>query len=116
MPHPCRGCPRSQAALAAPYTIADVLMIALRSDLSGYYISIPSAVERIDSFQRLAATLPLTSILTETDSPYMGPEKGARNEPATVPRGVAAIAAARNEPLHHVTAQIRENFRLLFGV
>jgi Tat protein secretion system quality control protein TatD with DNase activity len=82
---------------------------------AGYYISVPSAVERIESFQRLAQEVPLNRLLTETDSPYMGPDKGVRNEPSTVPRGAAAIAAARGISLHDTAAQIRTNFRDLFG-
>jgi len=54
----------------------------------GYYLSIPSCVENNSQFQSLVKKLPLDKILTETDCPYMGPDKGARNDPSTVPRGV----------------------------
>lgn len=30
-----------------------------------------------------------------TDCPYQGPDKGIRNDPSTIPRGVRAIAAVR---------------------
>lgn len=83
---------------------------------AGYYFSIPPVVERAQSFQALAKKLPLELLLTETDAPYMGPDAGARNEPANVPRGVTAIAAARNEPIDVVRGAIRENCRRLFGV
>lgn len=43
---------------------------------AGYYLSIPTAVERVDSFQKLVSVLPIDKILTETDCPYMGPDKG----------------------------------------
>jgi TatD DNase family protein len=82
---------------------------------AGYYLSIPPVVERADSFQRLAAKLPLERLLTETDCPYMGPDKGERNEPANVPRGVAAMALARGIPEPEMASAIRENFRTLFG-
>ena len=62
----------------------------------------------------MAQELPLDRILTETDSPYMGPDRGERNEPANVPRGVAAIAAARGEAEAVVAAAIRANFLTLF--
>jgi TatD DNase family protein len=71
-------------------------------------------VERSGSFQSLARKLPLELILTETDAPYMGPDRGERNEPANVPRGVAAIAKARGEDEEMVRAAIWDNCRRLF--
>lgn len=90
------------------------LKLAKRIAAAGYYLSIPPVVERAEAFQRLAQELPLDRILTETDSPYMGPDRGERNEPANVPRGVAAIAAARGEPEPAVAQAIRANYRALF--
>jgi len=91
------------------------LKLGKRIAEAGYYLSIPPVVERAEAFQRLAQELPLDRILTETDSPYMGPDRGERNEPANVPRGVAAIATARGEEVAAVAAAIRSNFRTLFG-
>jgi TatD DNase family protein len=82
---------------------------------AGYYLSIPPVVERADSFQRMAAKLPLDRLLTETDCPYMGPDRGERNEPANVPRGVAAMAKARDISHDAMAEAIRDNFRRLFG-
>ena len=65
-------------------------------------------------FQRFARDLPLDRLLTETDSPYMGPEPGVRNEPANVPGAVAAMASARSMDVTEMTARIRENFQRLF--
>lgn len=83
---------------------------------AGYYLSIPPVVERAQSFQALAKKLPLDRILTETDAPYMGPDQGERNEPANVPRGVAAIALARGEDEEVVRAAIRDNCLRLFAI
>ncbi|MCO4762853.1 MAG: TatD family hydrolase [Myxococcales bacterium] len=91
------------------------LKLAKRIANAGYYLSIPPVVERAESFQRMAQEVPLERLLTETDSPYMGPDRGERNEPANVPRGVAAIAKARGESADHVAAVLRANFRTLFG-
>lgn len=91
------------------------LKLAKRIADAGYYLSIPPVVVRAESFQRMAAALPLDRILTETDCPYMGPDKGTRNEPANVPRGVQAIAEARGAEEHAVRHQIRANARALFG-
>ncbi len=90
--------------------------LAVQIAEAGYYLSIPPVVERAQSFQALAKKLPLDRILTETDAPYMGPDRGERNEPANVVRGVAAIAAARGEEEDVVRSAIRANCQRLFGV
>eukprot|EP00639_Heterosigma_akashiwo_P018015 CAMPEP_0206398964 /NCGR_PEP_ID=MMETSP0294-20121207/24502_1 /ASSEMBLY_ACC=CAM_ASM_000327 /TAXON_ID=39354 /ORGANISM="Heterosigma akashiwo, Strain CCMP2393" /LENGTH=281 /DNA_ID=CAMNT_0053854603 /DNA_START=144 /DNA_END=989 /DNA_ORIENTATION=+ len=89
--------------------------LAKRIAEAGYYFSIPSAVERNENFRSLVRALPMELILTETDSPYMGPDRGERNEPATVPRGVAAIAEVKGLGVEETTAQIRDNFKRLFN-
>lgn len=81
----------------------------------GYYFSIPPVVERDQAFQSLVTKLPRELILTETDAPYMGPDRGVRNEPANVPRGVAAIAESLGEEASAIRAMIWENFQRLFG-
>ena len=65
---------------------------------------------RLQNFQRLAEELPLERTLTETDAPYMGPSRGARNDPATIPGAVAAIAQVRGESFDDVANAIRVNF------
>ncbi len=90
------------------------LKLAKRIAAAGYYLSIPPVVERAESFQRLTSELPLSQLLTETDCPYMGPDKGERNEPANVPRGVTAMAAARGIPADDMAAALRANFQALF--
>ncbi|MCR9247487.1 MAG: TatD family hydrolase [bacterium] len=92
------------------------LKLARRIAEAGYYLSIPPVVERADSFQQMARTLPLDRLLTETDCPYMGPDRNARNEPANVTRGIAAMAAARDIAAEEMATAVRENCRRLFGV
>lgn len=46
----------------------------------------------------------------------MGPDKGVRNDPSTVPRGVAAIAKVKKVPEDVMRRQIRDNFRTLFSL
>ena len=89
--------------------------LAKRIAAAGYFLSIPPVVVRAESFQQLVRALPLESLLTETDCPYMGPDRGERNEPANVPRGVAAMALARGIPEPEMAQAIRTNFTRLFG-
>ena len=90
------------------------LKLARRIADAGYYLSIPPVVERAQSFQVLARELPLERLLTETDCPYMGPDRGEHNEPANVPRGIAAMAAARGIDSAEMAEAVRANFRTLF--
>ena len=70
----------------------------------------------MESFQSLARVLPADRVLTETDCPYMGPDKNQRNDPTTVPRGVAAIARARKVDELAMKEQIQRNYESLFGI
>ena len=91
--------------------------LGVRYAEAGYYLSIPSAVEKAgSSFRKLVEALPMDRILTETDSPYMGPDKGVRNDPTTVVRGVAAIADVKKISADDARTAIRHNFRTLFGI
>ncbi len=90
------------------------LKLARRIAAAGYMLSIPVIVERAESFQRLVQELPIESLLTETDAPYLGPVPGERNEPANIPRGVAAMARLKGVEEEQMRADIRDNFRRLF--
>lgn len=92
------------------------LKLARRIADAGYYLSIPPVVERAENFQHMARSLPLDRLLTETDCPFMGPDREARNEPANVTRGIAAMATARGITAEEMATAVRENCRRLFGI
>jgi TatD DNase family protein len=82
----------------------------------GHYLSIPANVRRSESFTRMLETLPRDRLLLETDSPYLGPEKDARSEPAYV-KGTATFAAELWKTSETAaTDQLASNFEALFGV
>ena len=64
--------------------------------MKNYYISFSTIVCFSEHHQSLADEIPLSSMLTETDSPYLSPFKGRRNEPAFVEEAVKVIAGAKN--------------------
>lgn len=88
--------------------------LARRACEAGFYCSIPANLQKNELFQKMARELPLDRLLTETDAPYLAPERGARNEPANVAGTVATIAELRGEPLAEVEATLEANFRRLF--
>lgn len=92
------------------------LKLAKRIAAAGYFLSIPPVIERAESFQILARELPASQLLTETDCPYMGPDRGERNEPANVVRGIAAMAKARDVTADEMAQTVRANFKRLFRI
>ena len=92
------------------------LKLARRIAESGFYLSIPTAIVRSETFQRIAQEVPMDRLLTETDAPYMGPEPSGRNDPTTVPRAIETMARVKKLPIDHVRQAVRKNCRDLFGV
>ncbi len=66
----------------------------------------------------VAASLPVSRILVETDSPYLSPEplRGKRNEPANVVHTAGKLAEARGESQMEIQHSTTENARRLFGL
>jgi TatD DNase family protein len=82
---------------------------------AGYYFSIPPSIVRSRQKQKLVRHLPLASLLVETDSPVLGPEPGARNEPANLTVAIDAIAAIKDLTPEAVAAAMAANTRTLYG-
>ena len=86
----------------------------------GFLVSIPCAVTypKNSEARRIAAELPLESLVVETDSPYLPPQgkRGQRNEPAYVVTAVEAIAAARGASVETIARRTTENACRLWGV
>ncbi len=88
--------------------------LARRIAEAGFHLSIPANARRSESFTRMLQTLPRTQLLLETDCPYLAPERGATNEPATVAGTASYAAELWDEEPAAVQAQLEENFRTLF--
>jgi TatD DNase family protein len=82
---------------------------------AGYYFSIPPSIVRSRQKQRLVKQLPISNILAETDSPVLGPDPGARNEPANVIEVITAVAEIKGITDSEVMENIVENTRRLYG-
>lgn len=67
---------------------------------------------------QLAASIPLSRMLIETDSPFLSPvpKRGKRNEPSYVQLTAREIAKLRQIPFDEVARQTTENARLLFDL
>jgi TatD DNase family protein len=86
----------------------------------GYFISIPGTVtyKNASQIKEVAAAIPLSRMLIETDSPYLSPapKRGKRNEPAHVYYTAMEVARLRGIPFEAVARQTTENARILFGL
>jgi TatD DNase family protein len=81
----------------------------------GWYFSIPANSNRDGAFQKLLKNLPEDQVLTETDCPYLPPEKGARNEPKNVVGTVNLWAEYKGWTPEEARAKVWQNYQRLFG-
>ncbi|HEY4670083.1 MAG TPA: TatD family hydrolase [Tepidiformaceae bacterium] len=86
----------------------------------GFLISIACSVTypKSDETRRIAAELPLSVLVLETDSPYLPPQgmRGQRNEPSRVGAAAQAVAQARGLSPDRVAAETTSNAARLFGL
>ena len=82
---------------------------------AGYFFSIPPSIVRSRQKQKLVRHLPLEALLVETDSPVLGPDPQARNEPANLAVAIEAIAAIQQVPPEQVAAAVVRNTQALYG-
>jgi TatD DNase family protein len=93
--------------------------IALRASEMGWMIGIsgPVTYKNAKDRQSLVQSIPLKSILIETDSPYLPPHpfRGQRNEPGYVAKVAEKIAELRNLEISEVAEITSANSNLVFG-
>ncbi len=80
----------------------------------GWYLSIPASVKYSKQFQDVVSRVPLGSLMCETDSPYLHPEREEKNEPALVVESYKMIAKIKKLPLKEVKENIAKNVGRLF--
>jgi len=87
---------------------------AARAAEHGYVLSIPPSIVRSDQKKKLVRKLPLEALALESDSPVLGPERRARNEPANLALARDVIAELHGASADHVEEQTTANARRLF--
>lgn len=83
---------------------------------AGFLFSVPPSSIRSPQKQRVLRLLPLESLALESDSPVLGPEKGARNEPANLTYSRDEIARIHGVEPDHVAAVTSATARRFFRV
>ncbi len=79
----------------------------------GYYFSIPANIGKSQHFQMVVQLTPITQLLTETDSPWLGPTD-KRNEPSNVKQTVKEIAKMKCLSEEETAKQIWQNYQKVF--
>lgn len=87
---------------------------ALEGVAAGFFFSIPPSVVRSPQKQKLVRRLPLECFLLETDSPVLGPDPKARNEPGNILLACKTVAEIKGIPQEEVARITTENARRLF--
>ena len=85
----------------------------------GFFISFAGNLtyKKNIAIQEAAKKLPVSSILVETDSPYLSPQqvRDIPNNPSFVGYTYAYIAEQRGEDINNFIAKVKDNFIRLFG-
>ena len=86
----------------------------------GFYISIPGVVtfDKAKTIQDVARRVPLSSLLLETDAPYLAPvpHRGKRNEPSFIIHTAKKVAEIKNISWTEVAQTTARNAMNLFGI
>ncbi len=82
----------------------------------GYSISFTGVITFAEEYAALVKHIPNDRIMAETDSPYVSPVRGKRNEPGNVTDIVAKMADIRGNDFIHMKSTILENSRRFFEI
>lgn len=82
----------------------------------GWYVGIPTVYVRRRDLRVILENLDLNKVLVETDSPYLSPRKGERNEPANVIEVISYISAIRNEDVETLSQRFLSNTARFFNL
>ncbi len=101
------------------HCFAGSLALAEAYVAAGYVISIPCTITypTNDALRSVVASLPLDSLVVETDSPYLPPQshRGQRNEPAFIAAAVQGVADAKGVSFAEAAAATTANARRVFA-
>ena len=92
-----------------------VKMALREAEKHGWYFSIPANARNSESFSKLLRSLPIDQLLTETDAPYLAPQRGERNEPMHVKGTVEYLAELRGLSFDEASRIVAKNYSTLFN-
>jgi len=94
--------------------------LAIEAVKMNFFVGItgPVTYKNADDVRRVVETVPLESLVVETDAPYLPPlpHRGKRNEPAFVALTAQKIAELKKVSVEHVAEATTSNAIKLFGL
>jgi TatD DNase family protein len=94
------------------------LDMALYAIQKGFFISVPGSItyKGATAMREIIKGIPLTSLLIETDAPFLSPEpyRGKKNEPAFIIETLKMLATIKEVSLDEMAAVTTQNFERLF--
>lgn len=107
-----------------PGVVGDIHFFVGNTDIAkkfldrGFTMSFTGVLTFTHDYDDVVRYLPLESIMSETDAPYVAPtpHRGKRNEPAFVTETVTAIAKIRDEDEDKVRIGLLNNAKHAFGL
>lgn len=91
----------------------DITLIK-KAERLGYYFSVPPSIVTSSHFQNLVKEVSMNHLLTESDSPYLGPDRNIRNEPSFIEHTIAKISEIRGLTKEEVEKIILMNYKRCF--
>lgn len=82
----------------------------------GWIISIPTSVTNRKKHRRLARDIPLEYLVVETDTPFLSPIPGKKNEPANVKFAIEEIASLKETSFQEVDNVTTRNAQEFFNL
>jgi len=111
---------RADEAGGVMHCFTEAWDVAERAIDLGFHISFSGIVtfRNAGELKNVARRVPLSSMLIETDSPYLAPvpHRGKRNQPAWVRHVAEEIAALREVAVETIAQATSDNFFRLFGI
>lgn len=109
--------PPGRAVSGVLHAFSGDARMASRLIAAGYLVSfaLPLAFRSAIGPREAAPWLPAGAFLVETDAPYLGPDRDRRNEPVTVLRVLAELAALRGVPVESLVQPVRTAYERLLG-
>lgn len=81
---------------------------------NNWIFSIPTNIVRLLHFQNLVNEISLDNLLTETDSPFLSPHFGKKNEPSFIVETIKKISEIKKLEKEDVENKIYSNFQKIF--